>query len=114
MRLPRLWPALTAALSLPGLTSALPGRAPAPQLDVCPNPALVDLQPIEYEYLNPIYVSTFVPKNTKLHINDDLVIHVTDAPRTVSTVLIDTSVTVITLTRFVSAKYSCLATSKWI
>ncbi|CAI6088671.1 unnamed protein product [Clonostachys chloroleuca] len=49
------------------------------------------MQPIEFEIHSPILVDAFIPRNTDIIINDGLVIHVTDAPVSLSTVVTDIS-----------------------
>ncbi|KAM6510393.1 hypothetical protein FSOLCH5_010833 [Fusarium solani] len=57
--------------------------------EICP--IGLNVQPIEFQVLQPILVDTFIPANTDLVINDDLVLHITDAPVSLRTVLTETS-----------------------
>ncbi|CAI6095857.1 unnamed protein product [Clonostachys chloroleuca] len=63
--------------------------SPAFALDICPD--IVVVKPIELEFHNPVLVDAFIPQNTDIIINNGLVIHVTDAPVTLSTVVTDIS-----------------------
>ncbi|KAJ4198477.1 hypothetical protein NW759_016309 [Fusarium solani] len=64
--------------------------------EICP--IGLNVQPIEFQVLQPILVDTFIPANTDLVINDDLVLHITDAPVSLRTVLTETSTSVTQVT----------------
>lgn len=101
--------AVTTTASLAHMGSVLAQTMGPPQVDeICP--IGLNIQPIEFQVLQPILVDTFVPANTDLVINDDLVLHVTDAPVSLRTVLTETSTSVTQLTRFVQVGLS----RRWI
>lgn len=100
---------VTAAALLAHIGSVLAQAMGPPLVDeICP--IGLNVQPFEFQVLQPILVDTFVPVNTDLVINDDLVIHVTDAPVSLRTVLTETSTSVTQLTRYVQVGLS----RRWI
>lgn len=70
----------TLALSRPALGGYVP-HEPA-----CPSgKTIVELHPVELVFEQPVEVDVYCPSNTKIPIDDDITITVTDAPKTVVT-----------------------------
>ncbi|KAI8653653.1 hypothetical protein NCS56_01319900 [Fusarium sp. Ph1] len=89
--------AVATTASLAHMGSVLAQTMGSPPVDeICP--IGLNVQPIEFQVLQPILVDTFVPANTDLVINDDLVLHITDAPVSLRTVLTETSTSVTQVT----------------
>ncbi|KAF5535783.1 hypothetical protein FNAPI_11964 [Fusarium napiforme] len=59
---------------------------------------VINLQPIEYQFQQPILIDSYFPANTDIVLDDGHVVHVTDAPTSLSTVLTDVSTSLTTLT----------------
>lgn len=62
---------------------------------------IINLQPIEYQFQQPILIDSYFPANTDIVLDDGKVVHVTNAPTSLSTVLTDVSTSLTTLSRFV-------------
>ncbi|KAI1042535.1 hypothetical protein LB505_010906 [Fusarium chuoi] len=50
---------------------------------------IINLQPIEYQFQQPILIDSYFPANTDIVLDDGHVVHVTNAPTSLSTVLTD-------------------------
>jgi hypothetical protein len=81
------------------LAQTIPGLSQVSAEPLCST--IINLQPIEYEFQQPILIDSFFPANTDIVVDDDLVVHVTNAPTSFSTVLTDVSRSLTTLTTFV-------------
>lgn len=62
---------------------------------------IINLQPIEYQFQQPILIDSYFPANTDIVLDNGHVVHVTNAPTSLSTVLTDVSTSLTTLTRLV-------------
>lgn len=62
---------------------------------------IINLQPIEYQFQQPVLIDSYFSANTDIVLDDGHVVHVTNAPTSLSTVLTDVSTSSTTLTRFV-------------
>ncbi|SPJ88919.1 uncharacterized protein FTOL_12814 [Fusarium torulosum] len=89
---------LTMATAL--LAQTISGLSQASANPLCST--IINLQPIEYEFQQPILIDSFFPANTNIAIDNDIVVHVTNAPTSLSTVLTDVSRSLTTLTSAVN------------
>ena len=71
------------ALSQGALAGYFP---PFPHHPVCPaGKTIVELQPAELIFKQPVEIDLYCPSNTEIPINNDVTVTVTDAPKTVLT-----------------------------
>lgn len=82
-RLSKLAGAAALALSQPALGGYL---SQGSQHQACPaGKVVVELQPTELIFKQPVDIDLYCPSNTEIPIDDDVTVTVTDAPKTVVT-----------------------------